>query len=468
VRSFGVIVFILPIVISNVSTSVMHIMDDEGWDIVVPDDYPSIQGVINHANPGDTIYVKAGVYHENVIVYKPVRIVGEDKDVVFVDGYGKGNVFYISADEVEITGLTIRNSSKGSTDNILSFSNDTRGNPGYYEDSWNVKITYDENNGINGVSTSNDLNNSGGEFGNSGFTCISNIWGDSFLVDIDEDVGLHSLIYCSNRIWVDRINYSGASTYISKGIVLKENIVQNIHNDLGFRHSINDDIYSGVLIYSKNVRIHNCNIVNNEDGISILGGSESTDNKIYNCYIVNNTCSGVSSAFSGSNKIYDCYISNNKYGFSFWECYNNKIYNCDIVNNGIGICIEGLWISHNNKICKCNVSNNEVGICFRGSVHSKIYNCNIMLNNEIGISLGGCHGNSILRNNFIGNFGGHASFSESLCNFWFRNYWDDWPGIIPRPIKGDIYLGFINEYVPWYTFDWYPALKPHDIDGSGI
>ena len=450
--------------ITSILTSANAVIGYDNWDIVVPDDYPSIQGAINHADIGSTIYVKPGVYYENVIVYKPVRVVGEGRDVVFVDGKGRGNVFYISADNVEITGFTIRNSSKGFTDSIPSFSDDTRCNPGYYKGSWSVKITYNENNGINGVSTSNDLNNSGGEFGNSRFTCIPNTWGGGFLVDIDRDIGSHPFIYCSNRIWVDRINYSGVSTYISKGIVLKENIVQNIHNDLGFHHSINDDIYSGVLIYSKNVRIHNCNIVNNEDGISILG----TDNKIYNCYIVNNTCSGVSSAFSGNNKIYDCYISNSKYGFSFWECYNNKIYNCDIVNNGIGICIEGLWISHNNKIYKCNISNNEVGVCLRGSVHSKISNCDIMLNNEIGVNLGGGHGNSILRNNFIGNFGGHASFSESLCNFWFRNYWDDWSGIIPRPIRGNIYLGFINEYVPWFNFDWHPAREPYDIDGGGI
>jgi hypothetical protein len=39
-----------------------------GSTITVPDDYSTIQGAINNAVNGDTILVKAGIYHEHVVV----------------------------------------------------------------------------------------------------------------------------------------------------------------------------------------------------------------------------------------------------------------------------------------------------------------------------------------------------------------------------------------------------------------
>jgi hypothetical protein len=33
--------------------------------LAVPQDYPTINGAINHASPGDTVSVQKGVYYEN-------------------------------------------------------------------------------------------------------------------------------------------------------------------------------------------------------------------------------------------------------------------------------------------------------------------------------------------------------------------------------------------------------------------
>ena len=60
--------------------------------IIVPDHYPTIQQAINAASPGDTIYVRAGTYPENVVVNKPVYLVGESAENTIIDGSGAGHV----------------------------------------------------------------------------------------------------------------------------------------------------------------------------------------------------------------------------------------------------------------------------------------------------------------------------------------------------------------------------------------
>jgi pectin methylesterase-like acyl-CoA thioesterase len=47
--------------------------------ITVPDDYPTIQAAINAAIPGDTIYVRNGLYPEHLEINKAVTLEGESK-----------------------------------------------------------------------------------------------------------------------------------------------------------------------------------------------------------------------------------------------------------------------------------------------------------------------------------------------------------------------------------------------------
>ena len=84
-----------------------------GNTIVVPDDYPTIQGAIDHAVDGDRIEIKPGIYYENVFVNKSVSIVGSDRNNTFVDGGQINHVFRIVADNVVVSALTIQNTTMG-------------------------------------------------------------------------------------------------------------------------------------------------------------------------------------------------------------------------------------------------------------------------------------------------------------------------------------------------------------------
>lgn len=69
----------------------------------------SIKHAHSIANDGDTIKIKSGYYAEgNITIVKQVIIIGIDKPIV--DGKGEVEVFTVTADKVEISGLTIKNS----------------------------------------------------------------------------------------------------------------------------------------------------------------------------------------------------------------------------------------------------------------------------------------------------------------------------------------------------------------------
>ena len=77
-----------------------------------PGNYTRIKDAINDANPGDTIFVydDSSPYYENLQIQKSINLIGENKDTTIIDGGKKGDVVFITANKVNITGFTIQNS----------------------------------------------------------------------------------------------------------------------------------------------------------------------------------------------------------------------------------------------------------------------------------------------------------------------------------------------------------------------
>ncbi|PHQ64958.1 MAG: nitrous oxidase accessory protein [Sulfurimonas sp.] len=70
-----------------------------------------LQETIDKAPFGATLKLPAGIYKGNIVINKPLTIVGNDKDVI-IDGGGVGKVITINSSNVTLKNLTIRNSGK--------------------------------------------------------------------------------------------------------------------------------------------------------------------------------------------------------------------------------------------------------------------------------------------------------------------------------------------------------------------
>ena len=76
--------------------------------IVVPDDYSTIQAAIDHANAGDTVFVRDGIYNETLVVNKTISLVGEDRDLTIIDAQKSHSpAITIQGSNIVVTNFTL-------------------------------------------------------------------------------------------------------------------------------------------------------------------------------------------------------------------------------------------------------------------------------------------------------------------------------------------------------------------------
>ena len=78
--------------------------------VSVPDDYPTMQSAINSAISGATVFVSAGLYHEQVTVNKTLTLVGDNWETVLDGNNARVTLIRVTADNVKITGFKLQNS----------------------------------------------------------------------------------------------------------------------------------------------------------------------------------------------------------------------------------------------------------------------------------------------------------------------------------------------------------------------
>jgi len=125
----------------------------------VPDDHPTIQAAVNAASAGDMIIVKDGIYYENVDVTKSLTIrstSGNHANTIVQAKYPGDEVFYVTADYVNISGFTV----EGATQRVgISLFNSDYCNISSNKCSYNglgITLYYSSNNTISGNDVSDN------------------------------------------------------------------------------------------------------------------------------------------------------------------------------------------------------------------------------------------------------------------------------------------------------------------------
>jgi len=301
--------------------------------------YPKIQEAINAAGLGDEILVYAGTLSEHVVVNKTVSLIGENKHNTTIDGGGTGTVIIVTANNVNISNFTIRNSGNpkwgillyGSSGNKISHniitnnyygihlvdsSNNTLdGNNANNNDWYGICLDGSDNNTIGGNSLTNNgrgltLKFSGGNtLRNNNMT--NNSW--SFAVSGDSISDFDNDIDTSNKVDGKSVHYIANQSNLT--------IDPSTFPDVGYLGIVN----------STNVTVKDLSLTKNGQGILF--------------------------AFTNDSTIENVNVSKNWVGIQFWESDINTVCSNMISNNSIGIILD---FSDNNIIYHNNFIDNEL------------------------------------------------------------------------------------------------------------
>jgi len=118
-------------------------VDGKDWDMIVPDDYSTIQEAVDAVGPenGYRIFIRSGVYHENVFISTDgITLHGENLEETIIDGSSNGNVLTLDSSYNNISGFSIEHS--GNTAAGIYF-NVSSGNQIF-----NCKISENNRNGL--------------------------------------------------------------------------------------------------------------------------------------------------------------------------------------------------------------------------------------------------------------------------------------------------------------------------------
>jgi parallel beta-helix repeat protein len=421
---------------TTVSTGISS--NNDGWDITVPDDYSSIQEAVDHAHPGDRIFVRSDVYDENINISTPdLTIHGEDKESTIIDGGGEGHVVFVSdvADGFNISGFTIRSNGKHFTglylysestcveniifqecniglalrdnkDNIVRncefFSND------YGIWTWmctnsTLEDNVIEHNSLDGMALqwSTSLNISSNDIGNNSFDGILEICCSEILIGSNDicgngEFGLQMFSSSNNIVEENTIENSphdGISLSKSTNNTLNNNKVNRngasgvalwyISNGNCIEYNEITSNHNGIFVkFSSNNIIHNN--TNSKNGVGIYFLSLSNTNMVSNNNISNNTWMGSVFLDSNDNTVKGNYIVDNRGEGILLEPSSHNTISLNIISNNTGMGILSEY-SINNTIINNIVSNNSRAIEFQYSSINTISN-NIIINNSIRLS----------------------------------------------------------------------------------
>ncbi len=431
----------------NVKASTLHVGSNQP--------YKTIQGAIDAAEVGDTIYVLNGTYYEHRTITKSITLIGAGHDNTTIICNGTGNVITITASGVNISNFTLTGdgsnwnnagievicSNNCSITNCRFKENFRRGL--FLNNSYNttiVKNSFSNNieaifinisssnmildntfsNNIDGIVLSYSGNNT---IKNNNFT--SNWDYSIFLAGSNNNNIINNFIFSQYGCGIYLIN-SNDNTITKNnaladnyGIYLESSDYNNItYNNASGRYGIR-------LITSNNNCIANNNASNNNEGFYISSSNNNTishNNASYNnkgFYIYSSNDNIIS-----NNKAY----SNNWWGIHLFNSSGNTIVNNSEVSNNFGI---QLYLSNNNIIIDNLITNNWENIHIVLSRNITIFNNKISSNFDSGIYLDSSKEVKLENNAMVNN---SLSIEGALLEHWNTHTIDATNTVNGKPI----------------------------------
>lgn len=421
-------------------TKTTYVDDDntEGpWNGTIECPYQYIQDGIDLADDGATVYVYSGTYIEELhISSKPVILQGENKETTIISGNSIG----IFADDVKISGFTIKNSISIYSDNNIITDN--------------IFISTD----FDGIRLDGSLNNKilDNSFSSNGITIrtsgtplfkfynthtIQNNYINGKPIYyyknnhqgnvIPSDAGQVILVNCSN-FTIENLNLTNSFYGIQLYYSSHNNIAKNTINN-GERYG------SGIYLFnSRHNQISENKLSYHHAGISI---HKQSNYNLIKDNAFNGNCDGIYQSDSSDNRI----INNTFFNSTFVSIYLDS---CTIRNN----------VSNNY------ISNSRYGMILALVCdYNTIYRNDIQNNSQFGISIEWSANNIIFLNNFINN-SVNAKVDSNKHNNWNvgqkGNYWDDYTGVDSNSDGiGDTSYPILEDG----NVDNYPLINPIDI-----
>ena len=249
-------------------------------DIIVPDDYPTIQSAVDNANGGDCIAVRNGTWNENIIINKNDLILCGDLDApAIINNVGDSNTITINAQIITIADFSIFCNAAAFPDYACVYINGNlcsilRNNICASENSSGI-ITIDAANtniSKNKISATISSNSSFNEYGIHLDFCKDYIITENRIAKFGTGIDLtNSQFYNVTRgIFCNKITNNNIGIYCgsSNGYVLKNEISNN---------------YVGVQLFGGRADFDTNNIINNNHTLELISCiAFFIDNNLYN------------------------------------------------------------------------------------------------------------------------------------------------------------------------------------------
>lgn len=380
------------------------------WDIIVPDNFNTIQEAIEYAQPGYRIFVRNGSYRSSdTFINRPIFIdkegltlQGENKETTIINGRNIKNIVIINANFVNFSGFTIKNYYENGSSIIINSDHCTIDDnilvgENYYEGiEYCIRVDRGDKNTISNntiFGTDNGIELSGGN---------RNIIENNTIKNNADGIELENILVL-NRKSDPKWSWRGCT-----GNIFQKNLfTNNLHGiacygsseNLFINNTFHSNRGSGLYLsacYHENVK----NNIFIRDGLGISGNHLND----YFHEITGNTVNG--------KPLY----------------YYKRERNYDVPQDAGQIILVDCDFSTIERVI---ISETKTAVLVAFSNKVKIRNSEFS-SNTIGVFLSYSTGCRIERNNFINN-SHDASFEvqgflNRKSNKWKYNYWDSWLG----------------------------------------